>query len=83
MGSVVHAAGARRQRPEGRRRAFAGHGHRNGFVVVPRIPGGRRVGPVRLSEPCGVRTTGQGGRLPEERRNDLENRENVGRVSLE
>lgn len=87
MGRVVHAKRWWHQRStkwgfelERSRRTVPGHGNRNRRDAVPWIYGGRRVGPIRMSEPCGVRATGASGELLQDRRNGLENRENVWRV---
>lgn len=87
MGRVVHAKRRWHQRStkwgfelERDRRTVPGHGHRNRRDAVPRISGGRRVGPIRMSEPRGVRATGASGELFQDRRNGLENSENVWRV---
>jgi len=87
MGRVVHAKRRWCQRSTKRgfdldrgRGTVPGHGNWNRRDAVPRISGGRWVGPVRLSEPSGVRATGAGGELSQDSRNGLENRENVWRV---
>lgn len=77
LGRVAHAE--RRQRSAGRRtvRRRVGRVHRDGRVAVPRVPGSRRVGSLRLSESRGVRAAFASRQLPEERRDRLEHREIV------
>jgi len=87
MGRVVHAKRRWHQRGtkwgfelERCRRTVPGHGNRNRRDAVPRISGGRRVRPIRMSEPRGMRATGACGEIFQDRWNGLENRKNVWRV---